>query len=361
MSDPPENLVIVNKKGKSKSPEPSATTIKPLPPISAFKYDSIISHCSAESDALKAQVQNIAHKYRHDLSCEVDEVRKAQTELVRRMAEIDALLVAVGTQVQVQIQTQKGGKTTMRTLEAVADQSEQTYHRIETIVNQLYSIESRLPVYERLSGDKSPHKDHYPLLHQLMDNNSHVSRPNSASNSKSLDTGDTSNSSSSSTASTPESNPLPLSRVQEMSLRGISMARRPSSFTPMSDIPESKVHLNTKRYPQNYPKAMINIMASSSNVTTDVSPIEPQTLFEEHVPTTVPRMPRRMISLHSLSSQMSVSSYHSNALPLMEADSASTVSRATMKSSFSFRGIADFLKGSPKKKMSAEQRLRGFL
>lgn len=384
MSSVPENLVIVNAHNSSSrdtTPRPGKKReIKPLPPISAFKYNSILASCENEAQNVTDCLQNIAAKYQHDLSCEVDEVKKAQIELVRRMGEIDSLLINTSTQINVNIQQYKSSKTALKAVENISSQCEQTYHRLDSIINHLFSIEEKLPSYERLGQEKSPHKQHYPVLHGWMRSNDRGPKPSSPEDLVSREAN----------TSTESLSQVPLSKLQERSLQTVkshdstgserpplsqnssrervrpvttgnvqshaSQSRdfnRPSSSSSVNE----RRTLNTKTYPSLYPRPMMSLMSSTSHVSTTMSPIAPQTLFEEAVATT--RAPRRMVSMQSMQSRQSL---HSGHLPLMEADSASTVSRAaTMKSSFSFRGIADFLKGSPKKKMSAEQRLRGFL
>lgn len=351
--------------------------IKPLPAIASFKYNSILATCDSEAQDVTDCLQHIAAKYQHDLSCEVDEVKKAQVELIRRMAEIDALLVNTSTQINVNIQQYKSSKNALKSVENISSQCEQTYHRLDSIINHLFSIEEKLPAYERLGVEKSPHKQHYPVLHEWMRANDR-GPPTSSSTSSSPPTGndhtqDPTDPNSSTDSIT--SSQVPLSKLQERSLqtvrsRGSTSSDRPSLSKQSSreflrpassqsrDSQRDRRALNTKTYPSLYPRPMMSLMSSTSHVSTTMSPIAPQTLFEEAVATT--RAPRRMVSMQSMQSMQSLNSGH---LPLMEADSASTVSRAaTMKSTFSLRGIADFLKGSPnKKKMSAEQRLRGFL
>lgn len=391
MSSPPENLVIVNantSNGRESSAKDTKDAkkraIKPLPAISAFKYNSILSTCESEAQDVTDCLQHIAAKYQHDLSCEVDEVKKAQVELIRRMGEIDSLLVNTSTQINVNIQQYKSSKNALRSVENISTQCEQTYHRLDSIINHLFSIEEKLPAYERLGVEKSPHKQHYPVLHGWMRANDRGPPPSSSSSS-SPPTGDQTQDTTDPNASTDSiSSQVPLSKLQERSLQTVRSRDSTSSDRPSlskqssreflrpasSQSRESRESLrdgrsqrdrralNTKTYPSLYPRPMMSLMSSTSHVSTTMSPIEPQTLFEEAVATT--RAPRRMVSMQSMQSMQSLNSGH---LPLMEADSASTVSRAaTIKSSFSFRGIADFLKGSPnKKKMSAEQRLRGFL
>ncbi|KAG5357234.1 hypothetical protein CJU90_6060 [Yarrowia sp. C11] len=395
MSSPPENLVIVNSNTSSgrdasakSAKDAKKRVIKPLPSISAFKYRSILATCEPEARDVTDCLKHIASKYQHDLSCEVDEVKKAQVELIRRMGEIDSLLVNTSTQININIQQYRTSKNSLKSVETISSLCEQTYHRLDSIMNHLFAIEEKLPTYERLGVERSPHKQHYPALHEWMRSNDTGRPVSSSSPTSSADNSQDSTNQpylsrdpNSSTDSF-SSSQVPLSKLQERSLQTVTL-REPSSSTdqpglskqssreavrPASSqsresresirsLRDGRRALNTKTYPSLYPRPMMSLMSSTSHVSTTMSPIEPQTLFEEAVGTT--RAPRRMMSMQSMASMQSLNSGH---VPLMEADSASTVSRAaTIKSSFSFRGIADFLKGSPKKKMSAEQRLRGFL
>lgn len=387
MSSRPENLVIVNANaasGRSNTMDAKKRVLKPLPPVSSFKYNSILATCETEAQDVTDCLQHIAAKYQHDLSCEVDEVKRAQVELIRRMGEIDSLLVNTSTQININIQQFRTSKNTLKSVENISTQCEQTYHRLDSIINHLFSIEEKLPSYERLGLEKSPHKQHYPVLHEWMRANDRgpSASPSSPPGDQQQDITNHPYPSRDPNKSTDSiSSQVPLSKLQERSLQTVRSRDSTSSDRPplskqssreflrpassqsresresLRSLRDNRRALNTKTYPSLYPRPMMSLMSSTSNVSTTMSPIEPQTLFEEAVATT--RAPRRMVSMQSI---QSIQSLNSGQLPLMEADSASTVSRAaTIKSSFSFRGIADFLKGSPKKKMSAEQRLRGFL
>ncbi|KAG5365939.1 hypothetical protein CJU89_0342 [Yarrowia sp. B02] len=231
MSSPPENLVIVNNTPSTKDAKKRA--IKPLPPVASFKYNSILSSCESEAKDVTDCIQHIANKYQHDLSCEVDEVKKAQVELIRRMAEIDALLVNTSTQINVNIQQYKSSKSALKAVENISSECEQTYHRLDSILNHLFSIEQKLPSYERLGAEKSPHKQHYPVLHGWMRANDRgpESPPEQAQ-----DVSREANTSTDSIASQ-----VPLSKLQERSLQTVrsrDSAERPS-LSKQSSLPLS--------------------------------------------------------------------------------------------------------------------------
>lgn len=139
-----------------------------LPSVDQFTFDSIISHVQPESDSLIEAVLSSVREYRKDLTSELQTATQNQGELTQQMAYVDNLAVQTLRNTQNRTRKAEAQLHNLKGIDELAKAAEDTYETLTNILFLLNDIDDMLPIRERLRPIDSPHKVHYPDLHELM-------------------------------------------------------------------------------------------------------------------------------------------------------------------------------------------------
>jgi hypothetical protein len=139
-----------------------------LPSVEEFSFNSVIEHVKEESDALVDSILNSIRAYRKDLTTELQDVTKNQEDLTQKMEYVDTLAVQTLRNTQTRAQKAESQLHSLKGVDELTTAAEDTYETLTNILFLLNDIDQMLPERERLKPTNSPHKTHYPDLHELM-------------------------------------------------------------------------------------------------------------------------------------------------------------------------------------------------
>jgi KNOX2 domain len=290
----------------------------PLLSLGEFSFYSILHSVEPEVDAFMVAYTNAMNLYRDNLSEEMSSAALMQSQITEQMAKIDKLAVKTLHNSHNRITKAQAALKNVQGVEDLAQKAESVYESVATIVNMLNDIEALLPPSERLTIANSFHKAHYPNLHKLLKNSRSV-------------------------------------RIQRVPRKSVSM----SALSPVG-----KQTGGSKRY-QHIDSPIVgrgDLSPRSSskgygNNRDEAAFDEQRILLSSRVPE---GYPRALLSYRTLSPQPASPRRHSvssDALPMSESESASTIT--SVSPSFSLHNTTvNMWSGSVSKNESAQERLK---
>lgn len=139
-----------------------------LPSVEEFSFNSVIECVKDESDALVGSILDSIRAYRRDLTTELQDVTKNQEDLTQKMEYVDTLAVQTLRNTQTRSQKAQSQLNSLKGVDELTTAAEDTYETLTNILFLLNDIDQMLPERERLKPINSPHRTHYPDVHELM-------------------------------------------------------------------------------------------------------------------------------------------------------------------------------------------------
>jgi len=165
-----QGLVVVNPApidGERVEEVPEEEEIE-LPAINEFKFKAIISHVQPLVDAVAQDVEELVGSYRAYLETEFDGAANTQRRIAAKMAAVDQLVTQTLSTTLGRVNKSVSYERSLKGVDSLAVLTEQAYNSLSSILSLLQDIDSFLPPSERLGSVSSPHKHHYPRLHNML-------------------------------------------------------------------------------------------------------------------------------------------------------------------------------------------------
>lgn len=159
-----------------------------MPNIEDFYFSNIIAFAaSEETKNFHDSIINLVHNYRTDLSLELEGIIQTQQKITKQLAKVDKQTQTTLGTTQARISKLQSDLYSMRNVNKLAVSTQKASTAIDRIVATLQEIDLLLPPQDRLNSRKSPHKKHYPKLHQYMQEHPLNKKQDSNSNSVAKD------------------------------------------------------------------------------------------------------------------------------------------------------------------------------